>query len=108
MEHMFTLFKLREGVSMEDYRKWSKEVDQKLVHVHPAYKSFEVYEVEGSDVGEDNETPFDVVESIVVKSRKDWEDAIKGEALKKVVEEWPRYADASTAVTFFVKKIPLE
>ena len=68
---IFTMHKLKPGASMEDYKKWSREVDHPESISQPEIQSFEVYEILGS-VDFDDKTPeYDIIEVIDVESLKD-------------------------------------
>jgi len=105
MEQFFTFFRLKDGVDLEEFRKWNKEVEKRVFRPHPVFESFEVFEIEGQEGGGSEELSFDMVESIVVTSMEEWKDSMKDEAIEGVVEEWSIYADASSALTVFVRKV---
>lgn len=82
---VFTMHKLKKGVTMEDYKKWSREIDQKITLALAGVRKIEVYEI----LSLGNETPpFDIVEVIEVES---WEASKKienSEKLKSLIKEW--------------------
>ena len=47
MMYVFFMYKLKPGVKIEDYRKFSQDLDQKITPHQPGIKRFEVYEVKG-------------------------------------------------------------
>ena len=105
MEQFFTLFRLKDGVDLEEFRKWNIEVEKRVFWPHPVFESFEVFEIEGQEGNDGVQLPFDMVESIVVTSQEEWKDSMKDETIKEVVEEWSTYVDAGSALTLFVRKV---
>jgi len=95
MERVFVMYKLKPGVSMSDYKKWSQKVDQKITPSQPGVKSFKVFEIKGAEGGT---PPYQIVEDIEVGSWEAWQKVLKGEGMKKVMSEWPNYGDANSAV----------
>ena len=41
------MFNLKKNIDIEDYKKWSCEVDQKITPDQPGYRRFDIYEVNG-------------------------------------------------------------
>jgi len=102
MIKVFVMYKLKSGVSIEDYWKWSIELDQKITPFQPGVYRFEVYAIEGAETGE---SPYQIVESIEVESFEQWQKVLKSEAMKEVVTTWPNYADESTTKLIYGNKI---
>ena len=65
---IITLHKLPIDKKIGDYKKWSRDVDQKQAANLAYVKNFEVFEVVNSDK---NPFPFDIVEFLEVNN---WED----------------------------------
>lgn len=102
MQRVFVMYKLKPGVSMDDYKKWSKEVDQKITPYQPGVKSFKVFEIKGAEKGT---SPYRIVEDIEVESWEAWQKVVSGEGMKKVVTEWNNYGDADTLITVYGNQI---
>jgi uncharacterized protein (TIGR02118 family) len=102
MQKVFVMYKLKQGVSIEAYRKWSVEVDQKVTPFQPGVHRFEVYEIEGAEKGK---SPYMIVEDIDVDSWGAWQKVVASDAMKKVVSEWGNYGDDSTITVIYGKKI---
>ena len=102
MQKVFVLYKLKPGVSIEDYRKWSVSLDQKVTPFQPGVHRFEVYEIEGAEKGE---SPYMIVEDVDVESWEAWQKVVAGDAMKEVVKTWGDYGDESTLTVMYGKKV---
>lgn len=102
MQRVFVMYKLKSGVSMDDYRKWSQEVDQKITSYQPGVKSFKVFEIKGAEKGA---PPYQIVEDIEVENWETWQKVFKEEKMKKVIAEWGDYGDADTLITVYGDQI---
>ena len=59
--------------------------------------------------GEGGGEAYAIFEDLEVESWEAWQAALKSEAMKPVVEGWPRVADESSAVILYGSRIlPLE
>ena len=103
-ERVYVMYRLKDGVEMDDYIRWSQEVDQKTVPGLAAINNFAVRRVISTIEGPDR--AFDVIEEIDVTSVEDWKAANVSEAMAQIQEEWPQYADASSAVIVAAVPIP--
>lgn len=102
MQKVFVLYKLKPGVSIEDYRKWSVSLDQKVTPFQPGVHRFEVYEIEGAEKGK---SPYMIVEDVDVESWEAWQKVVAGDAMKEVVKTWGDYGDESTLTVIYGKKV---
>ena len=102
MQRVFVMYKLKPGVSMDDYRKWSQEVDQKITPYQPGVKSFKVFEIKGAEKGT---APYQIIEDIEVEDWEAWQKVVSGEGMKKVVTEWNNYGDADTLIAVYGDQI---
>ncbi len=102
MKKVFVLYRLKPGVSIEDYKKWSVTLDQKVTPFQPGVHRFEVYEIQGCEKGE---SPYMVVEDVDVDSWEAWQKAVASDEMKEVVKTWSDYGDESTLVTIYGEKI---
>jgi hypothetical protein len=65
VQKVFVSYRLRAGVGIEQYKAWSREIDQRITPGQKGIIRFEVYAIEGADKGE----PFcQIVEDIEVES----------------------------------------
>jgi hypothetical protein len=102
MQKVFVMYKLKPGVKIEDYRKWSITLDQVVTPFQPKVHRFEVYEIEGTDKGE---ITYQIVEDIDVESWEAWQEVTASEGMKEVVKTWDNYGDSSTMKVLYGKKI---
>ena len=102
MEKIIALHRLKEGVTIEEYRKFSLQTDQPTTSNQPGIQRFEVYEVKASGEGP---LHFDVMEIIEVDSWEAWEQVTKSAAMKKVMDDWPLYGDDTSILIVRADKI---
>ena len=102
MKKVFVMYRLKPGVSVEEYRKWSISLDQKVTPFQHGVYRFEVYEIKGAEKGE---SPYMVVEDIDVDSWEAWQKVVESDEMKEVVKTWSDYGDESTLVTIYGEKI---
>ena len=102
MQKVFVMYKLKPGVTIEEYREWSTSVDQKITPFQPGVHRFEVYEIEGAEKGKPE---YQIVEDIDVESWEEWQKTLSGEEMKKVVESWGQYGDESPLMVMYGRKI---
>jgi hypothetical protein len=96
------MFKLKPGVSIEAYKKFSREIDQKVISLQPGVKSFEAYEIKGAEKGE---APCQIVEAVEVESWEVWQKVLSNDAMKPVLKEWGKYGDENSVVPIYGEKI---
>jgi hypothetical protein len=111
MLRVFTLHKLKEGSTIEEYRAWSPE-DQRVNLSHPLVKNFEVCEVVGADRNPmpdstlSEKAPFDVVEITEVESWDDFVKLCKDEKLQEIEKTWSeKFLDEKSLLVLALKKI---
>jgi hypothetical protein len=100
MQRVFVMYNLKKGVSMDEYKKWSREVDQKVTPKQPGVKSFKVFEIKGAEKGA---SPYQIVEDIEVDSWDAWQKVVKNDAMKNVIAQWP--GDGTTSVVIYGDQI---
>jgi hypothetical protein len=88
--HVFITYRLRKGASRENYRQWSREVDQVVLIRQPDVIRYTVCEVVGTAVGEPS---CDFVEDIQVESREAWEKVNDYPDMQPVVKQWLEFCD---------------
>ena len=102
---IFTMHKLKPGASMEDYKKWSREVDHPKSISQPEIQSFEVYEILGTVDSDEQSAAYDIIEVIDVESLDDMGKVEK--RLEDFLEnEWmARWVEKCTLVNLYGEKI---
>jgi hypothetical protein len=103
MQKIFVMYKLKPGVTIEQYREWSREVDQRITPGQPGVIRFEVYAIEGHDG--DGEPAVHVVEDIEVDSWEAWEETVAGDGMAYIRETFPLLADESSATAIYGSRI---
>src|ERR1700729_1262066 len=93
MQKLIVSYKLRPGVTLDQYKAWSCAVDQRITSTQPGIIRFEVYAVEGAQDG----LPYcDIIEDIEVDSYDAFAKALEGEGMRYCVETFPRFVDVSS------------
>jgi hypothetical protein len=88
--HVLITYKLRPGVTLDRFRRWSRDVDQVILLKQPGVRRYQVLEVTARPKGE---APFDIVENIDVESREAWEKVNGYPDMVPVVKEWLELCD---------------
>ena len=103
MTHVFELYGLKAGVSIQDYRRFSLSVDQPAVLSQPGVRSFKVYEITGSEKGK---LPYQILEHVEVESWESWQKALSNDEFKKKVDDAARKViDTSTVLTVYGEEL---
>jgi len=109
MPKVIVIYKLKPGATMEQYRKFSKEIDQVITPKQKVVEKFEVFEVTdfvgSSGKTEQKNPPIQVFEIIDVKDFGEWVKTTQSEGFKKVADGWGKVGDAGTLVMVAGKKI---
>lgn len=98
MQKVINLYNLKPGANMDEFKKWSREVDQKTVPRQEGVRSFEVIEIKAS---EKEDFSYQIAEIIDVDRYEMWQKALKTEEMKKVVQQWRKWGDESSVITFY-------
>jgi hypothetical protein len=99
---VFAFYNIKEGVDIEEFKAWSRRVDQPMTRSLKACKRFDVFAVAGTMP----DKPFSmIVEDIDVESWEAWQEGLKSAGFAKVIEEWHRYGDASSLISVRCEKI---
>jgi len=102
MHKMFVMYRLKRGVTMDQYKAWSREIDQRITPGQPGMIRFEVYAIEGADKGE----PFvDVVEDIEVTDFHQWMETSAKPGMAYVQETIAPLVDESTLKIIWGRRI---
>ncbi|TMK56100.1 MAG: hypothetical protein E6G60_18425 [Actinobacteria bacterium] len=72
---IFVLYRLKDGVSFDTYKRWSLGEDQPTLRVHTDVARFSVYATTAADA---STAPYDVVEEIEVETSRPGPDAFEG------------------------------
>lgn len=102
MHKMFVMYRLKKGVSIDHYKQWSREIDQRITPGQPGMIRFEVYEIKGADKGE----PFvQVVEDIEVEDFDAWMETCNKPGMAYVQETIADLIDESTLKIVYGERI---
>jgi len=96
-------YKLNEDVTREQYREWSRAVDQPLASRQPGVISYEIYEIEGA--GGDGEPFCDIVEMIEAESWEAWQAVNEQPEMKEAVEQFFAIAKRGSVQVLYGNKI---
>lgn len=102
MQRLFVTYRLKAGAVMQDFWNYSKEKDQPTVKAQEGVKSFEVYEIVGTDKGSKE---FHIIEDVLVESYEKWVEITNRDQMKKNSAEWSRYGDEASVKVFIGKRI---
>lgn len=70
---MFLSYRLKPETDIDEFKKWSAEVDMPFTQGLDGVEKFVVYEAEGDDVVVDGKGPL-FFEDIEVESREKWDE----------------------------------
>lgn len=99
---VFTLYRLNEGVDIDEFKQWSVSIDQPTCLRMESCRRFEVHLIKE---GSSETIPFDVIEDIEVDSWDAWQRDQASEGFSQIREEWPRFGDGTTLISFPVEQI---
>lgn len=93
-------FTLRQGVSLDDFEIFSRELDRPTCLALEPVESFDVYLVQA-----DAASPVDVIEIMTVRSWPEWE-SVRDNApeMKPVVERFEQLVDTTSVQTYFTRR----
>lgn len=99
MVTVFITYRLKPGVTREEYNTWSIETDQPIASRQPGVHRYEIYEV-----AEGDDAPWDYAEVIDADSRKAWEKVNGYPEMQPVAARFFELCDrASVQVTYSTK-----
>ena len=99
MKTVLMVYKLKRGVSIEEYKKWSREVDQPLINSFDVIKEFDIQCVVGPD------KRWDCFEIVKVESIEAFEKLMRSDVIKKQVEDFEMFADKDSIRLVYGEKI---
>jgi len=97
MQRVIILYNLKPSASIDEFKKWSREVDQKTVPRQKGVRSFEVIAIKG----EKKKFSYQIAEIIEVDKYEMWQKALQTEEMKKVVQQWSKWGDESSLITLY-------
>jgi hypothetical protein len=101
---MFLSYRLKPETDVDEYKKWSVEVDVPFTSGLPGVEKFVVYEAVGDDVEAEGAGPL-FFEDIEVESRERWDENLLTPAGQEMVATWKSYADESTLTLYHGPKV---
>ncbi len=102
-EYAFNLIPLRAEANLDDFRRFSAELDQPTLLAQDVVLGFDAYVVSRRD---ESAPSVDVVEVMHVRSWNEWVEVRDGaEALKPVSARFEELIDPSTVRTIFGTRI---
>jgi hypothetical protein len=93
MVEVVITYKLKPGVTREEYRRWSLETDQPIASKQPGVLSYKVIEIEGGDTAEPS---FDILEVIQATSWEAWKQAGEREEMQPLITRFLELCEPST------------
>lgn len=100
--HVFITYRLRPEASIEEFRKYSRELDQPTVTSQPGVISERVYEVQGTGRGDPE---YHILEDIEVESWDAWLKASSGEAIGALYQQWKQLCDSKSMRVHWSERI---
>jgi hypothetical protein len=86
---IFVLYRLRDDVSLDDYRRWSVDDDQPTLRSFSQVSGFHVYEASAAG----STANYAIVETIDVESAAAWTEITEADAVKALQPAFDRYVD---------------
>ena len=102
MQRLFIMYRLKAGARMQDFWKFSKEIDQPLVKRQEGVHGFEVFEITAGDKGKPE---VDIVESILVDSWEKWQEVTQRDDMKANGANWGKVGDETSIKILVGRKI---
>ncbi len=107
MERVFNMYRLKAGVSIEEYIKFSQDLDQVVTAHRPGVLSFEAHIIAGSAEGSEvaigadptalsSNVPYHVIETIDVANWAAWMRVVASDEMAPVRDAWELVADSTT------------
>ena len=97
---VFIAYKLAEGATREEFRKWSVEIDQPIASRQKGVRSYTIYE---APEGEDG--PWDVIEVIDADSKEAWEAVNGYPEMVPVAERFFELCDRDSLTVTYATKV---
>jgi hypothetical protein len=98
------LLRLKPGAALEDFERFSAELDQPTCLAQDVVEGFDAYAVTRRGPGD---PAFDVVEVMTVRSWTEWEQVRDGlDALEPVTKRFDELVEGEAVRTLFARPIP--
>ena len=109
---LVAMYNLKKKANLEEFKRWSREVDQKVTSGLPGYKRFDIFEVAALLDGSkppyrytELNTPYKIIEFIEVESQEVLERSQSSPAMNRVMKEWSDFVDESSVKILRVEQI---
>lgn len=106
------MYDLKKHAKLEEFKRWSREVDQKITSKLPGYHRFDIFEVAGVLDGSkppyrytELNPPCKIIEFIEVESQDVLERSQTSPVMGKVMKEWLDFVDESSVRILRVEQI---
>jgi hypothetical protein len=92
---LFLLYRLREGVTPERYREWSRTRDQPTLKACAGVAEYRVFTVQDPD----GKSPFTVVEHVDVADWETWKRVTTSGPMVAIGEDFQELVDTGSVIT---------
>jgi hypothetical protein len=90
---IFVLYRLKDGVSFDDYRQWSLEADQPTLRRNGNVAEFKVFATAPAETSHET---YSVVETIEIDSEEAWKAVTESTAVKALGPAFDRLVDPAS------------
>ena len=90
--HVFVLFNLKTGVSVDEYEAWARSTDLPIVNDLESVNEFRVFRTKGLLNGD--AAPYAYIETIDIGDMALFGENVATDTMKKVAAEFHQFADA--------------
>jgi hypothetical protein len=99
---VFISYRINRDRTRDEYRSWSRDVDQPMASRQPGVISYEIYEIQGSGTGE---SWTDVIEVIEAESWEAWQKVNDYPEMKEAVEQFWTMAERDSVKVVYGEQI---
>lgn len=92
--NIFMIYRLNEGISIEEYREWSVGRDQPTLTAREGIIGYRVFEVEDPEGAE----TYEIVECVEVTDWATWKEVTSTGSMVPIGEDFARLVDVSSVV----------
>jgi hypothetical protein len=92
---LFLLYRLREGVTLERYREWSRTRDQPTLKGCEGISEYRVFTVEDPD----GTSPYTIVEHVEVADWETWKRVTSTGPMVAIGEDFGELVDTGSVIT---------
>jgi hypothetical protein len=97
-QRAFFLNTLQEGVTLEDYEQWLREVDYPFARAQATIKRYDVTRIDGNLFGTEGDAPCQYLEVVDITNVEDYEKGAAGAEFEAFLKDWQTYVAESTMV----------